>query len=750
MMQKPDLRKYLLQLSAGRNQSFLKILQSVAICILASLILFTITITLVLRPVLRNQATKVAEQAFQKIETDMTLIQETASNLAVQVLLNNTCSPLVSATSAEALDSVTVTKGLEQLRLLHNTSSYVHSIYILNLSADRAFTSTTFHSECSCASFQDQDIFSLMNLEDAWRAFQKREAVTYRGINYFTKDPVYTYLIPSHFKNGVPQSAVVINMSINSLTQQVSRSQTFQENTMVQVSDDQATLLQFSSFPETVSDKINQWVQNTVETQDRSSDRTIAGSKYSLIYHYSPTTQLHFTMVQPHAQVYGTLEQIQRIAILIMIGIALLSILLSFLASHYIHRMFSSVEQERLHLSKTLQDNAVHIQRQFWQNYLTGVTQLTPAALEEQCHNLKLTHVEQGSLCILALDQLSAAQAQNADYDFQQVILAFSEAFAPLEPLYLFRRANLLVFLLRPEDPSDLNSIDERLLTLSEHIIYPFNLLGSNRISHIQQYPMVWTGLAQAVNLTFFYEQNTYLECEKITAQHQDVSNRSNVRIIQHLSESIINAETQAVLDTLEQFELSLHNKTYNSYINHMVWLAMSVTNSVNPVRVELAEDSFEPSQFEEFVFSVHRCPRRPQLLDLFREYLSQMIRTVQTLNQSKTAVNKIDAIRQHIQENYHSTLLTPNSIAETFALSPDYLRKVFKAGSELSLSDYISQIRLKAAAERIISTNDSLKDIAEGCGFSSVNYFCTCFKKHYGLTPSNYRSVNGKKTEEE
>lgn len=750
MMRKFDLRGYLLRLSSRSNPAFLKIMQSVALSVFIALLLFTITITVVLRPVLRTQATKVAEQAFQEIETDMTLIQETASNLAIQVQMNSNCGPLVSATSTEFLDSTTIAKGMKQLRLLQNTSSDVHSINIVNLSADRVFSTASFRVESKCSDFQDQDIFNLISSEDAWHSFMMRDTVTYRGIDYYTTDPVYTYVIPSHFKNGIPQSAVVVNMSLSGINAQLRNSQSFQHKTFIQVSDQDTSLLQFSSFSQDLSDEIDNWTQDVRKSQTKSTDRTLAGNKYSMIYHFSPKTQLHFIMVQPQAQIYGILDQIQWISIAIMVAVALLSMLLSFLASQYIHRMFSSVEQERQHLSKTLQDNAVHIQRQFWQNYLTGVTQYTAPALEERCSALRLERIEQGCLCILALDHLSPVQAQSFDYDYPMVIERFSEAFSDLQPLYLFRRANLMVFLLRPEDPAALESIDSCLLRLSEEISYPFNLLGSSRMSQIQQYPMIWTSLAQVVNLTFFYSQNTYLECEKISAQHQDVSNRSNVRIIQHLTESIINADTQTALDILEQFEQSLHNKTYNSYINHMVWLAMSVTNSVNPVRVELAEDSFDPSHFEEFVFSVHRCPRRPQLLDLFREYLTQMVKTVQTLNQSKTAANKIDAIRQHILDNYHSTLLTPNSIAETFALSPDYLRKVFKAGSDLSLSDYISQVRLKAAAERIVSTNDSLKDIAEGCGFSSVNYFCTCFKKHYGLTPSNYRSVNGKKNEEQ
>ena len=40
-----------------------------------------------------------------------------------------------------------------------------------------------------------------------------------------------------------------------------------------------------------------------------------------------------------------------------------------------------------------------------------------------------------------------------------------------------------------------------------------------------------------------------------------------------------------------------------------------------------------------------------------------------------------------------------------------------------------------------LLSTNDSVKQIAFNCGFSSEGGFCTTFRKRLGVTPTAFRA---------
>ena len=63
-----------------------------------------------------------------------------------------------------------------------------------------------------------------------------------------------------------------------------------------------------------------------------------------------------------------------------------------------------------------------------------------------------------------------------------------------------------------------------------------------------------------------------------------------------------------------------------------------------------------------------------------------------------------------------------------------------FREAAGVSVHEYLVFIRLQRAALELMTTDDSVTDIALRCGFSGGNYFKDAFKKKYGVTPSEYR----------
>ncbi len=54
----------------------------------------------------------------------------------------------------------------------------------------------------------------------------------------------------------------------------------------------------------------------------------------------------------------------------------------------------------------------------------------------------------------------------------------------------------------------------------------------------------------------------------------------------------------------------------------------------------------------------------------------------------------------------------------------------------------YLSLLRTRAATEKLRQCPDkTITEIAFECGFSSSQYFATCFRKHYGRTPKQFRT---------
>jgi two-component system response regulator YesN len=97
--------------------------------------------------------------------------------------------------------------------------------------------------------------------------------------------------------------------------------------------------------------------------------------------------------------------------------------------------------------------------------------------------------------------------------------------------------------------------------------------------------------------------------------------------------------------------------------------------------------------------------------------------------------------IKEHYQEN-----ITRTDIASTVYLTPEYMAKIFKKETGVSLKQYLSDYRISKAKELLTEPNIRVTDAAQQVGFDNFSYFSTVFKKATGLTPIEYHlEVTGK-----
>jgi DNA-binding response OmpR family regulator len=94
----------------------------------------------------------------------------------------------------------------------------------------------------------------------------------------------------------------------------------------------------------------------------------------------------------------------------------------------------------------------------------------------------------------------------------------------------------------------------------------------------------------------------------------------------------------------------------------------------------------------------------------------------------------------KNVVENYLGDFdFTVEQMAEEMNLSRTQLLRKLKALTGLSPNDFIKDLRLKRAAEMISQKVDSITQIGYTVGFNDQSYFTKCFKKHFGVTPSDY-----------
>lgn len=90
--------------------------------------------------------------------------------------------------------------------------------------------------------------------------------------------------------------------------------------------------------------------------------------------------------------------------------------------------------------------------------------------------------------------------------------------------------------------------------------------------------------------------------------------------------------------------------------------------------------------------------------------------------------------------ESHYAHELSLQRVAEHVHLSPAYLSRMFNKKTGVSFSEFMTQVRLKEAKQCLRSTDETIDQIALATGFSSSSYFTAVFRKHEGMTPSEYR----------
>lgn len=92
---------------------------------------------------------------------------------------------------------------------------------------------------------------------------------------------------------------------------------------------------------------------------------------------------------------------------------------------------------------------------------------------------------------------------------------------------------------------------------------------------------------------------------------------------------------------------------------------------------------------------------------------------------------------------NHFSEPLRLEDLAQAASLSPYYFTRLFTKETGLTPHQYLIQTRLSSAKYLLVSSDQSIKQIAFATGFNDESSFCYAFKKYIGITPTAYRQNN-------
>lgn len=112
----------------------------------------------------------------------------------------------------------------------------------------------------------------------------------------------------------------------------------------------------------------------------------------------------------------------------------------------------------------------------------------------------------------------------------------------------------------------------------------------------------------------------------------------------------------------------------------------------------------------------------------------------------TETIVQEIDTLAQdildYIKANYADLNLSRTMVADHFRISVYSLSRVFKNQLNIGFSEYLINCRLEHVVELLLTTEQTLAEITEECGFGSASYLAKLFRSVYSATPMQYRKT--------
>lgn len=104
-----------------------------------------------------------------------------------------------------------------------------------------------------------------------------------------------------------------------------------------------------------------------------------------------------------------------------------------------------------------------------------------------------------------------------------------------------------------------------------------------------------------------------------------------------------------------------------------------------------------------------------------------------------------VERFMEALQDESHPVMF-PDDYAKEFGVSLNWLNRVIRRETAQSVSSWIDQTRIGRAKKMLQDTDIPIIDIAVAVGLDDQSYFARFFKRHCGMTPSQFRQLSRNK----
>lgn len=141
------------------------------------------------------------------------------------------------------------------------------------------------------------------------------------------------------------------------------------------------------------------------------------------------------------------------------------------------------------------------------------------------------------------------------------------------------------------------------------------------------------------------------------------------------------------------------------------------------------------------YINRIDQADTEKELRKLHKELLFDFAKRMNKINSIRRisihCIKAMDYICDHLHE-----VISVKNVADYVGLDRTYFGKLFHRETGESVAKYIRSQKIQAAQNMLLYSDFSCAEIAQYLAFASHSHFSDVFKKHTGMTPSEYRNA--------
>lgn len=685
----------------------------------------------ILRSILVNQCIDSATQQFEQIQLEFDTINEDINATSTQIILDELCSTWLMATGPQQFDELELRKIRRQLSMYMNVDNRIGSIYLYN-GIRSEFLCTDHVRVYPVDQFPDPGLVDIMNHYDQ---YYSRNLIRREVPNGAQTDTVYSYIL-SYFQDPVVTNAIIVNIDPDKLSLSMLSTNAMRDSEIIIVDEKGSVWNRFSGSALLEEDDSTALISQLQDSPKGYQDLIRNGRRFFVSWETSRVSGWKFIKISHWNQIFAPLNKllICILAVLLMVLAAVLVVALY--GSFSVRSIAQQLEQQKLtqKVASLVQSRS----KGFWDELFHHTAQFTP---EELIKNLEQEGFPLQNHPVFTLLHLQEDGESDTDPFVLQTIrrkcCRLLEDILNVECTAKGVETRSGVVVLAASDPVVSTEHFHRLFEQFQMECRGFTQQEFNLICHPigedpAAIPEAVHQLSGVLDQTFFYPAGSFLTYEELS-RHRG-SNVDYWKLdIETAAEHICLKEDNH--RAFMEFAAKLSCCDSKDFRSIIVWLGIAVIKKWRELPYEIQMDP------DEVILRLTACRKEEQVIQLFSQICAAIRIGRDSSRVSARTSSKISEVENHILEHYMDQNLSADYLSELYGITPNYLRRVFKKENGMSISDYINEVRLQNVLEQLRTTNESIKHIADSCGFLSANHFYTYFKKKTGMTPNQYRT---------